>query len=430
MSGLFLDYASAVEASLAPAEIVLLQGEKKILPRSSSIWVENGSVLKVEESSKGVLIQGIKSGYSELRLSKNSYAVHVLDLEQERTQKTLQKVLTHTLSLNLGIDRGALVVRGDLRRWKDWQSLYEACVHENCNYQMRANISDTLWTESEQKINAKLSDHALPAQRLEKMSPPTLHLASNSPSLQGLEKFLAHFGIVVVKDTTALELAPMIKVQITVAEVKRDHLLQYGVQWPSSYSAQILPTPDGFTDTFSATIKALEHNGSGRILANPNIICRSGKDAEFLAGGEFPIKIINFHLEDVVWKKYGILLKVSPHADFSGRMSISLTTEVSSVDASRTVDGIPGLFTNRVQSHFDLARPKTIALSGLIKSEESKAVDGIPGLANIPVIGSLFGSRDFRENKTELVIFVRPEVINPDAPDEMIKEPTYDQAKL
>ena len=107
-------------------------------------------------------------------------------------------------------------------------------------------------------------------------------------------------------------------------------------------------------------------------------------------------------------------MKVKPIADESGRMSISLETEVSSIDDSRMVDGIPGLYTNRVQSYFDLNESKTIALSGLIKSEEGKASEGIPGISRIPILGALFASQDFREHRTELVIFVKPEIVNPD----------------
>ena len=62
----------------------------------------------------------------------------------------------------------------------------------------------------------------------------------------------------------------------------------------------------------------LESHGIGHVLASPNLICRSGKEAEFLAGGEIPLKIINIKMQDVVWKKYGILLKIQPQGGFSG----------------------------------------------------------------------------------------------------------------
>jgi len=206
----------------------------------------------------------------------------------------------------------------------------------------------------------------------------------------------------------------LVKVQITVAEVKKDAFLSYGVQWPSNYTAQVIPGATAAENSgLSIALQALESKGLGRVLARPNLLCRSGKEAEFVAGGEFPIKIMNFKIQDIVWKRYGILLKIKPMADFSGRMSISLETEISNLDG-HSVDGIPGLLTNRVQSHFDLSESKTIALSGLIKSESTESQVGLPGLARIPILGSLFSSKDFRENRTELVIFVKPEIVQED----------------
>lgn len=425
----FLAYSAQLHANPTSAAVVLV-GSSQSFPRANSIWVENGDIVRAQESGRSVIIKGIKPGFSEVRLDSQSIAVSVLNLEQERTLAKLKKIMPQTLGLSIYVEHGRIIVGGRLFRMKDWLMMYETCFQQNCQYEMKAKISDSLWRLAEQSISQKLTDRSLSPQRLERSEPPVLHLSEKSTSALSLEKALSAFGISVIKDSNSIELAPMVKVQITVAEVKRDHLLQYGLKWPSSYSAQIFPTPAGVTDPQFLTAEFWEHSGAGRILASPNLLCRSGKDAEFLAGGEFPIKVVNFRLEDVIWKKYGILLKVSPVADFTGRMSISITTEVSSIDPSRTVDGIPGLFTNRVQSFFDLARPRTIALSGLIKSEDSKAVDGLPTLSQIPILGSLFGSKEFRENRTELVIFVRPEVISPDAPEEIIQQPTWEQAGL
>ena len=416
-----------------PHKIHMLQGETQslLIPHAGvSIWVENGEILHLQEQGKSVLIKALKPGSSEVRLGSQSFEVNVLNLDQERTLKILEKTTQKTLGLQAVVKKGQVWIEGHLRRWKDWELLSKDCYALKCSYAWHAEVPDDIWTQAELHFNETLKSRALPQQRFEKYPLPSLHIFEKSSHLKEVENLMASYGVQIIKDNTVLELAPMVKVQITVAEVKRDHLLQYGMHWPSTYKAQIMPSLNGVTDPQFVTAEFWEQTGAGRILASPNLLCRSGKDAEFLAGGEFPIKIINFRLEDVIWKKYGILLKVSPQADFSGRMSIAITTEVSSIDPSRTVDGIPGLFTNRVQSYFDLAKPKTIALSGLIKSEDSKVNEGLPWLSQIPVLGSLFGSKDFRENRTELVIFVRPEVVSPDAPEEKIQTPELEQASL
>jgi pilus assembly protein CpaC len=145
------------------------------------------------------------------------------------------------------------------------------------------------------------------------------------------------------------------------------------------------------------------------------LLCRSGKEAEFMAGGEFPVKVSSFRSSEVVWKSYGIRLHVKPLADVSGRMSIAIETEVSELDEShKTDDQIPGLFTNKMQTHFDLTRSRTIALSGLIKSGQSRHSSGLPGLSSLPILGPLFSSQEFKDEQSELVIFVTPEVMKAD----------------
>jgi pilus assembly protein CpaC len=75
------------------------------------------------------------------------------------------------------------------------------------------------------------------------------------------------------------------------------------------------------------------------------------------------------------------------------------------------VDGVPGILTNRLHTHIDLSEPRTIALSGLIKQEQGLSQNGVWGLRNIPLLGALFESQDFRENRSELVIILRPRVM-------------------
>jgi pilus assembly protein CpaC len=228
------------------------------------------------------------------------------------------------------------------------------------------------------------------------------------------QRALAGFGFRIEASSTTMSLEPMVRVKIVVAEFRKSYLQRIGLGWPGAESAQLLPEwvfPS--QKAFQIDIKALESAGIAKILASPTLLCRSGKEAQFLAGGEFPIKIANFRNQDVIWKKYGVLLRIKPQADLSGRMSISLQTEVSTLDSSRTVDGIPGLLSNRIESHFDLSDSRTIALSGLIKKDSGKSRSGLPFLSDLPVLGPLFSSRDFHEDRTELVVFVTPEVIKP-----------------
>src|SRR5690606_20444887 len=108
---------------------------------------------------------------------------------------------------------------------------------------------------------------------------------------------------------------------------------------------------------------------------------------------------------------HGIMLSFKPLADRSGKLSLSLSVEISLIDQAQSIDGIPGLLVNRVESHLNLVESQTIVLSGLIKEQTGKSTQGIAALKNIPVIGLLFSSEDFRNDRTELVVFVTPKVL-------------------
>lgn len=218
-------------------------------------------------------------------------------------------------------------------------------------------------------------------------------------------------GILASTNLQKIDIADNVRVSVHITEVRKDFGRTLGIKWPDTYAAQIINNQFSAENSFAVALQAKESSGEAKILASPNLICRSGKEAEFFAGGEFPIKILNYKIQDIVWKKYGIMLKIKPQVDATGQMSLQLDTEVSSIDKSRSVDNIPALFTNKVSSHFDLVKSKTIALSGLIKNETGRSSDGLPFLSQIPILGSLFSSKDFMENRTELVIFVTPELM-------------------
>lgn len=399
-------------------EINLSPGETRNISFNGKAWVEKSKIIKLSESGRGFTIRGLKPGSSMVKVGEKKLQVFVLSAAQEKARVRLSSAIEKTMNLSLIVKSGQVLVQGQLVLAQDVQKLYQACKDTECDYQLDVEMRPEIRTQLEKMIEGSFKRRGLPPQKLMFGENITALVGGTSARAKILSAMLKNWGIEPVISSENVDLAPLIKVQITVAEVRKDASVKYGIQWPSSYHAQVLSTdalsgfgntdnPDGFG------LHMLETEGVAKILASPTILCRSGKSAEFVAGGEFPIKIINIKMQDVVWKRYGIILKVSPKADYSGKMSISIETEVSSIDTSHTVDQIPGLFTNRLQSHFDLSGSKVIALSGLIKSEQGQASQGLPGLSRIPILGALFSSKEFKENRTELVVFVKPEVVSP-----------------
>lgn len=394
-------------------EIILKPGETKTLPAAGKAWVEKAKIIQLQDTGRGFVVKGIKPGTSLLKIGRKSFDVSVLSPSQEKAWKRLEGAVHRTLNLQLALSDGQVRVQGQLVRWADWETLYRACKNYDCDYLMEVTMKDSLRAFAQKKIAALFQQHGLPPQNLMFEQQVQALVSDKGEVAMRAAKLLKALGVHTIATATNLDLAPLVRVQITVAEVRKSEVQNYGIKWPASYQAQILPNyaPDS-TNRF-LDVRFLEEKGLAKILASPNILCRSGKEANFFAGGEFPIKILNYKIQDVVWKKYGIILNVKPVADFSGKMSISIETEVSTIDKSRDADGVPALLTNKIQSHFELNGPRTIALSGLIKNEQSETSEGLPGLSRIPVFGALFGSKEFRDNRTELVVFVKPEVISP-----------------
>lgn len=393
--------------------LVLKIGEDYRLPIPSNhrVWVQNRKLLGITTRGGFVVLNGLNEGQTTLQVGTKGYQVQVIQPLKKNLLQNFEKELRHVLGLKIQIKKYQVSVSGKLYRWEDWLLLAKVSEDSGVSYLMNADIPPSLQTKALAYWQQQMTDAGLAPLPVHFSRPLQARSAVDPQFFSKYEEILGPFGVLLEKDVQALDIAPVVKVQITVAEVRRDFAQKYGLQWPASYSARLLSNGQREFEEAVLTAHAFEQQGRGKILASPNLICRSGKEAEFLAGGEFPIKVSGFKTQDVVWKKYGILLKVKPKADSSGRMSIAIETEVSTIDASRTVEGIPGLLTNRISSHFDLSRSQTIVLSGLLKNEEGKSTEGLPGLSRIPVLGALFGSRDFKENRTELVILVRPTIL-------------------
>lgn len=212
---------------------------------------------------------------------------------------------------------------------------------------------------------------------------------------------------------------------LKIIEISRGETAQLGIRWPDALPAKgTFAAGTGNAGTFSvgtdfeARLNLLMANGKARILSNPRLACESGGEAQFLAGGEIPIVIITPETRTVEWKTYGIILKIHPTMAEGGKIRTQVNAEVSAVDHGSGTSDVPGFLTRRVSTLFSTPPGETVMLSGLVKSEMAKDVAKVPLLGQIPVIGELFKSRSFRENRTELAIFITPVVVSGDAAPE------------
>jgi len=173
----------------------------------------------------------------------------------------------------------------------------------------------------------------------------------------------------------------------------------------------------GIATSIFSKINLAVSQGEAYVLAAPELNTRSGGTASFLAGGEVPIPLAGaLGAQTVIYKQYGIKLDVKPAVDGDNVITTSLGTEISQIDPSLSVQGYPAFLTRRTSSELTLRPGETIALSGLVQSQASNAVDKMPLLGDLPVLGQLFKSTNFRSNKSDLVIFVTPVLYDPNLP--------------
>ena len=172
----------------------------------------------------------------------------------------------------------------------------------------------------------------------------------------------------------------------------------------------------GLTSSITSMVNLAVNNGDAFVLASPELSARSGGKAEFLAGGQIPIvsPASGTQPASVSFKDYGIKLSIEPVADEKNNISTSLKTEVSSVDSSVAVNGNPGFLTRKTDSEFNVQSGQTIVLSGLVNKDISKDVSKLPSLGDLPVLGGLFRSTNFKAGRTDMVILVTPYVIESD----------------
>ncbi len=239
----------------------------------------------------------------------------------------------------------------------------------------------------------------------------------------------------------------MIHMDVKVVEVKKNELKRIGINWAdvingpqfavfNDYTTNSVfrPVPDiditnpgslptdigssnpyfGIATNLTSVINLLANDGNARLLAEPQLTCRSGGKAEFLAGGEIPLPIRNNDGSiSVTFKQYGIILKIEPVSDPEGYISTHVSVEISTVDDSIRVLDIPGFLTRKTDTDMNVRQGETMVISGLVNTDSAKAVDKLPGLGNIPILGELFKSRSFKNNETEMVILVTPHIIDP-----------------
>ena len=241
----------------------------------------------------------------------------------------------------------------------------------------------------------------------------------------------------------SISMPNQINLRVSIAEVNRSVVKSLGFEFfAGSGSANIGTallsqafTVQGVVErAFGAfdlglMFEALESEGLLKMLAEPNLTALSGETASFLAGGEFPVagqRDRESGIVPVEYKPFGVSLSFTPTLLDRNRISLKVRPEVSSISSQGAViiDGSPvvALTTRRTETTVELGDGESLAIAGLLQRNDQNDVSRVPGLGDIPILGALFRSDNYRRNETELVIVVTPYIVKPTA--ERIALPT------
>src|SRR5215204_743088 len=244
-----------------------------------------------------------------------------------------------------------------------------------------------------------------------------------------------------------------VMLRVRFAEVSRSALQELGAtfvangfknDWYGRTTTQQFSSPDFDSDrpgglTFSdflnvflfntkhgvgAVVKALQSKGLFQSLAEPNLIALNGKEASFLAGGEYPYPVVqsggSSNAVTIMFKEFGVRLSFTPTVLGNDMVHLKVKPEVSSLDFGNGVNisgfRVPGLSTRRTETEVELQDGQTFAIAGLMSNTVSSTMSKIPGIGDIPVLGYLFRSRAYQKQQTELVVMITPQIIRRGSP--------------
>ena len=244
-----------------------------------------------------------------------------------------------------------------------------------------------------------------------------------------------------------------VMLRVRFAEVSRSALQELGANfiangykndWFGRSTTQQFSAPDFDSDkpgglTFSdflnvflfntkhgvgAVVKALSSKGLFQSLAEPNLIASNGKEASFLAGGEYPYPVVQSgsgnNAVTIMFKEFGVRLSFTPTVLGGDLINLKVKPEVSSLDFGNGVNisgfRVPALSTRRTETEVELQDGQTFAIAGLMNNTVSSTMSKIPGIGDIPVLGYLFKSRAYQKQTTELVVMITPQIVRRGSP--------------
>ena len=242
---------------------------------------------------------------------------------------------------------------------------------------------------------------------------------------------------------------PMVYMNVQITEFNTNALDNLGINWSNSFSGPSVGVYKDFSQTgdttvssffnqtatpalkgtgitaaqtanyfgiatlITSTINLAVSNGDALILASPTLSAKSGGTAKFLSGGQVPVPVPGPDgATTIEYKDYGISLDIEPKAGVTGNITAKVRTEVSSLDQAVAFNNTPGFRNRSAETEVNLRDGETLVISGLVNRDIGNDLSQIKFLGDIPILGELFKSTNFRNKRSDLVIFITPYIFD------------------
>lgn len=437
-------FSGPVRAAEDSNVINLGTGTQKIIPapgiKTYAIAAPQVADARIINGNQILLTAG-EEGRTSLVIIKSSgqrinYLIYVRKQDMEGASKEIRSLISDVEGVSIRIVSERIILEGsvytqaDADRVAQVAALYPNSVNMVKTAPNAKKLSAATLTQQFQKVGLKNVQANVVGS--------SIFLEGSVESKEDLEKanLITKAMGEKVENLLVVGIKRMILSEVQFVEIRRDEKDRYGIKFPTDIAGTIaasavvtrdilpggpfeLSTRGSASASPNFAIGFQNNDGYGRLLAQPSLVCASGAQAEFTAGGEVPIPLVTQQQFTVEYKPYGVILKLKPTADRAGNIQTEIEAEVSEVDPSVAVSvggsvSVPGFRTRKVKTNVTVRHGETIVLSGVFSHDETKSVSKLPGLGHLPIIGELFKNRSFDTNKRELVIFVTPRIVNPD----------------
>ncbi len=374
-----------------------------------------------------ILIKGLQKGNTDLWVWKSDQTteyrtIHVAKVTSQEIPISLLKALSRLNETEVIYSGSTVILKGEVQTLSESAKIEAIAKSFSKDLINETRLSDNLLIQGQNQLEKWLEHSSYKnSLRLERIS-RTLWLRGgihNPTEKSHLEKEVKHiFPATQLEINSLPDHSPTIHFKVYLLELKKNQFSALGLRWPEFQEGAFRVTSAAIQDflQLNLTLSELEGEGSAHILSTPELVVRAPGDAEVFAGGELPIHIQKAHYENVIWKPFGLKLKLKVTHIAGSSVRLDIFAEVSHLDHNIGVDKIPGIQSSRMKTQVDAKMGTPLLLTGLLQSGTREQAKGLPLLRNIPILGALFGSEDYLKERSELVAILLPSTTLPQAP--------------